>query len=260
MKTNRLLPVIVAVLSVFLAFKVGYARLTGGSTSDNDAGCWGASGVEVCVDSSGNVVPTTASDTTVGSVALPFATVITDDLTVNDDLTVTDDLNVTGLATVGETLGVTGALSANGGFQAGNGQADAFDIDSGTITVPGTYGVVLTTATGAGSTVILSIDGLTQRVGVNMASPTVPLDVTGAIKGSTSINAGTTLTAGTNITATAGFIQLYSRSQAQIEALTPAAVGQVYFCNDCTLTAVCVSTGTAVSAFASVGALATDCD
>ena len=34
-----------------------------------------------------------------------------DDITVSDDLAVTDDLTVTGLATVGETLGVTGAAT-----------------------------------------------------------------------------------------------------------------------------------------------------
>lgn len=48
-----------------------------------------------------------------------------DDLTVTDDATVTDDLAVTGLATVGETLGVTG----NGTFSADLIVDDTFNID-----------------------------------------------------------------------------------------------------------------------------------
>ena len=41
-----------------------------------------------------------------------------------------------------------------------------------------------------------------------------------------------------------GFFQFYSRTQAEIEAITSSAVGQAYFCNDCTVTAICVSSVT----------------
>jgi hypothetical protein len=108
MKNLRALSAVIlfAIAGVFLAFQTGYARLTSGTTSDNDQWCMGVSGAEICVDSSGNLIPTTASDTTVGTSALPFATVYTDDLTTGDDLTVTDDLTVSGDATVALTLGV----------------------------------------------------------------------------------------------------------------------------------------------------------
>ena len=46
-----------------------YARLTGSGT---DAWCVGASGAEVCVDSSGNLVPTTDNDGDLGTSALRF--------------------------------------------------------------------------------------------------------------------------------------------------------------------------------------------
>ncbi len=65
-----------------------------------------------------------------------------------------------------------------------------------------------------------------------------------------SVSAGTTVTAGTNIIATAGFIQTYSRSLAQIMAITPTAVGQVYFCNNCSPVEMAMSTGTSVGMFA----------
>jgi hypothetical protein len=63
----------------------------------------------------------------------------------------------------------------------------------------------------------------------------------------------------TNVTAT-GFVQLATKTQAQVLASTPSATGQMYFCSDCTVTAVCVSTAT--NRFAWQGALdpATDCD
>lgn len=41
-------------------------------------------------------------------------------------------------------------------------------------------------------------------------------------------------------------LQLTSKTAAQIRALTPTAVGQKYFCSDCTTVPECVSTGTAV--------------
>ena len=57
-----------------------------------------------------------------GTVVDAFAALSVDDLLVDDDLTVTDDLVVGGLATIGETLAVTGVLTTtaatvfNGGF------------------------------------------------------------------------------------------------------------------------------------------------
>lgn len=51
------------------------ARLTSPSSSDADVWCVGIDGAEVCVDSSGNFIPTTASDATLGTSALPWSVV-----------------------------------------------------------------------------------------------------------------------------------------------------------------------------------------
>lgn len=95
-----------------------FARLTG-TEPGTDIWCVGPSGAEVCVDVSGNLIPTTDNDTTVGSTSLRFATVNAydlaagDDLTVADDATVSDDLTVTGdiFNTPTSTITVTAALS-----------------------------------------------------------------------------------------------------------------------------------------------------
>ena len=59
---------------------------------------------------------------------------------------------------------------------------------------------------------LIQVDTSNQRVGIATASPTVPLDVTGAIKGSSTITATTSVTGGTatvaggSITDTSGAI------------------------------------------------------
>lgn len=81
-----------------------YARITGTQPTTADVWCVGPDGAEVCVDSSGNLLPTTDNDTTLGTSSLRWATAYILDITVGDDLTVTDD------ATVGDDLTVTGDL------------------------------------------------------------------------------------------------------------------------------------------------------
>jgi hypothetical protein len=64
------------------------------------------------------------------------------------------------------------------------------------------------------------------------------------------LNSRGTITAATNIIATAGFMRLYSRSLAQLMAITPVAVGEMYLCNNCSPVEIAVSTGTGVGGFA----------
>lgn len=47
------------------------ARQTGTATG-TDAGCWGVAGVEICVDSAGNLVPTTTGVGNLGTTSLKF--------------------------------------------------------------------------------------------------------------------------------------------------------------------------------------------
>jgi len=64
-------------------------------------------------------------------------TTVVDDLTVSDDLTVTDDVAIGGLATIGETLAVTGVVTANAGVVVDNITIDGQEIDvsSGDLTL-----------------------------------------------------------------------------------------------------------------------------
>lgn len=84
-----------------------YARLTG-TEPGTDQWCMGISGAEVCVDASGNLIPTTDNDTTLGTSALRFATAYIMDITVGDDLTVTGNLAVTSASTFAAASTYTG--------------------------------------------------------------------------------------------------------------------------------------------------------
>jgi len=92
-----------------------YARVTAQGASDADIWCVGPSGAEVCVDVSGNFLPTTDNDTTIGTLALRFATGYFYDISASDDVTVADDLTVTGdvFNVIGGTITVTAGLAIN---------------------------------------------------------------------------------------------------------------------------------------------------
>lgn len=75
------------------------------------------------------------------------------------------------------------------------------------------------------------------------------------------------VTASTNTAITTGYLQLYSRTKAQIAVITPVpttvggvVTGQEYYCSDCTTTSVCISTGSAKGAFSTMANLTTACN
>ncbi len=80
----------------FRALRV-YARLTGTNPAGASADivCWGPKGSEVCIDSSGNLIPTTTGASSLGSSALQFK-----------------NLQLAGAATVGTTLALWEYTSA----------------------------------------------------------------------------------------------------------------------------------------------------
>lgn len=71
----------------------------------------GPSGAEVAVDSSGNFLPTTDNDATLGTSALRWATAYVMDVTVGDDLTVTDAATFSGRMNFAKTQVGTGTGS-----------------------------------------------------------------------------------------------------------------------------------------------------
>jgi hypothetical protein len=89
--------------------------------------------------------------------------------------------------TVEGTAQVDGAMQANGGAVFNEGSADVdFRVESN------------------GNANAIFVDAGNDRVGIFTASPTVPLDVTGAILGSTTITAGTSVIAGTYVRSSVG--------------------------------------------------------
>ena len=99
-------------------------------------------------------------------------------------------LDVTGAVAISSTLAVTGTIT---GTLATAAQT--------AITSVGTLASLTVTGAIVNDTTTFVTDVSNNRVGIGTATPTVPLDVVGAIKGSTTINAGTTITAGTTIVA-----------------------------------------------------------
>lgn len=148
-----------------------------------------------------------SNDLTVGNNATVTATVQGADLVSTDDVTVGDDLGVTGKATVSETLQVDGATTLGAAVYVGSAGTKSTMTATGNITA-----------------------------GAALAATT-------SVSAGTSVSATTTVTGGTGVIATAGPMTLYSRTMAQLLGMTPTAVGQMYYCSDCTRKVV-VSTGT----------------
>jgi hypothetical protein len=76
----------------------------------------------------------------------------------------------------------------------------------------------------------------------------------------TSITGPTSVTATKVIASGEGSVGLYSRTKAQLVAITPAAAGQAYFCSDCTAVTICTSSGTGRGAFVKVTDKTAACD
>lgn len=91
-QATGLLTVIVA-LGMFSG-RVSFGRVT--TAASDDIWCVGPSGAEVCVDASGDLLPTTDNDTTLGTSSLRWSDVQTLDITVGDDATISGDLTLTG--------------------------------------------------------------------------------------------------------------------------------------------------------------------
>lgn len=119
---------------------------------------------------------------------------------------------------------------------------------------------------------IVSLFALVLTVGalINFAAPKVVASTTGYLYGHglfiESVT-GTVIASISNAGALSvtsivntGLFQYASKSKAQIEAITPSAAGQSYYCSDCIDAAVCVSTGTGVSAWVQISSKAVACN
>lgn len=146
---------IVAILAAMLLSFPAHARITGTVPASADIHCVGPSGAETCTDASGNFIPTTDNDATLGTSSLRWSGIHSYDLSLSDDLTVADDATVTGdlfkvmAATVtvidGSTIGLPDG--ACGGILRLEGTTDVQTDETNTITAP--------SASNAGCVVIL---------------------------------------------------------------------------------------------------------
>jgi hypothetical protein len=55
-----------------------------------------------------------------------------------------------------------------------------------------------------------------------------------------------------------GAIKLYSKTKTEIAAITPASVGEIYYCSNCSVP-VCISTGTDAGDFSAITSSTTAC-
>lgn len=147
----------------FLFSLVGnvYARQTGATSSDNDAACWGAAASEVCIDSSGNVIPTTDDNADLGTSSLEWQDAYFDGTVTTDALT------------------NSGTTTMSGNVVNGSDGDDTWDINHTSAAVDAPFGLNLSTTTDGSGTSILFIDGANQRVGVNTTGPSTQLHVAG---------------------------------------------------------------------------------
>jgi hypothetical protein len=60
-------------------------------------------------------------------------------------------------------------------------------------------------------------------------------------------------------TTLSGYVSFFSKTLAQLQALTPSAVNQSYFCSNCTTANVCTSTAATVGSFSNISGKATAC-
>ena len=113
--------------------------------------------------------------------------------------------------------------------------------------------LALTGAADINGAVTMGADNTVSTMAANGALAVHASVTAPAITGSTSVT-------GAKVVVSGGALQLYSRTQAQIEAFTPLAAGELYYCNDCTATAVCVSSAAAVMSWVSVVDPTTACN
>lgn len=134
-----------------------FSRITGTLPSADDIFCVGPSGAEVCVDASGNWIPTTDDNQDLGTSSFKWKNLyLSGTTTSSGDLTVTGTLDLTG------SLNVTGDSSLDGALTVNDSGADKD-----------------TQIEGDTDANLLFVDASTDRVGVGTATPAVLFDVAG---------------------------------------------------------------------------------
>ena len=246
-KINALFALAVVLLVLVVCSPTNiFARLTG-QTTQRDQWCTGVSGAEVCVDSSGNFIPTTDDDTDLGTSALQWKDVYIDgtlyvDAISNSGALTGTTLNATGAVTFDSTLDVDGNVVMGASLY-----RSTFTAASGNLDLTGAF-TTDSTIDAAGN---VTIGAMLYRSTFTAASGNAAI-------GGTLTSAGTITATTGNIKVTAGALQPTIKTKAELGVMTPA-VGDVYSCSDCTNTyTLCVGTGAVANGFREIGT-ATGC-
>jgi len=96
----------------------------------------------------------------------------------------------------------------------------------------------------------------TRVISIEEDSHSIILSPSGEVSNSTWTASALDLNA--NLSVARGYIQLYSRTIAELKLITPTAVGQVYYCSDSTPASLYISSGTGQYAFVKHAGGATD--
>lgn len=113
--------------------------------------------------------------------------------------------------------------------------------------------LALTGAADINGAVTMGADGTVSTMAANGALAVHASVTAPAITGSTSVS-------GAKVVVTGGPLSFYSRTKAQINALVTPAVGDTYYCSDCTAVTHCASTGTVVGSFVKITDKTAVCD
>jgi hypothetical protein len=233
---------------------IAQARITS-SADDRDVWCVGTSGAEVCVDKSGNIIPTTDDTEDLGTSSLQFQD------GYFDGTVYTDALSNEGAYT-GTTGAFTSTLDVDGQTTFGAGLGMSTMSASGVLSVPASIATAILTATtsiagGAISGSTLDMTG-NAHFGATLGAY---ISTYTASSGAWGINGAVTATGavqGSSLKASAGPITLTSKTIAELAVLDPTVVGEMYVCSNCSPVCVAVSTGTGAGMFGDAAGIQLD--
>lgn len=242
-----------AAIFAFLAFallteKISFARITS-SAIDRDVWCVGVSGSEVCVDSSGNFIPTTNNAADLGTSSLKFKNLYLSGTAAAGPITGTtlglsSTLSVGGQAVFNGTANHVSTISTRGVIS-----ADSLNLIFGVNAATGAFSSTLQVSGAVTASTNTTISGALQVNDNANISSSVVITSNLSVGGTSNISGVATSSA----TVVTGSFKLASKTIAQLDAYTPGGAGEYFNCSDCISGgiggSIAVSSGAAKGAF-----------
>lgn len=157
-----------AVMGVFAFANISSARVTNATPDERDIFCVGPSGAEICVDASGNLIPTTDDDADLGTSSLQFKDVYIDGVAYVDSISNDGAFSGTNLVLSGSMTSSSATVNGAGGLGV------TYGVSAGTLTISGagdiagqfTWGAVATRSTGTTTGVLTTAGAITSAAGL----------------------------------------------------------------------------------------------